>query len=462
MALPRRRVLALSKAIAAGSLLAGCAALNPPAAETASPSPRPSDPPTSSPPAGTPEGLSAPIEQFTFWNAVLGVDVFKRVATGTDNRLFSPYSVAVALAMPYAGARGETRSQMASTLRYPFDGEELHSAVHTLHERLTPADQPGLSATPSPTPTGDGERYELPLRFIDANALWGQAGFPWREAYLSLVDQYYAAGLRQLDFSTEPEAARERINRWVADVTRERITGLLPRGSISGMTRLVLTNAVYFRALWEHPFDPSETEAAPFTAIDGSTADVPMMRSDEESFQYAKIDGHQVVELPYRDGEFGMVVVLPPEGKFDRFQDALTASRLWRWLDGLESRVGTVTMPKFEFESGFELSDVLASLGMPAAFDGGRADFSGMTTGEAGEGLFIDGVHHKTFIGVDEKGTEAAAATGVVIAASAVVGEDPFELTLDRPFLFLIRERRTGAVVFLGRVVDASSATPSS
>lgn len=470
MVLRRRQVLALSKALAVSSLLAGCSTDGP--AGIASPRPQSTtdkSPTESSSPTKTsekptqtletPTGITAtPIREVTYGNTVFGVDLLQTIATGNENRLFSPYSVAIALAMTYAGARGETRSQMESTLHYPFEGEELHGTIQSLHDTLIPEGQE--DATPTPTPTPDGERYDIPLRFVDANALWGQEGFPWREAYLSLVERYYAAGLHQLDFAADPEDARSTINDWVAETTREKITDLLPPGSISSATRLVLTNAVYFQALWENPFTPSDTESNPFTALDGSTADIPLMTIDDKGFPYAKVDGHQLVELPYRGGEFGMVIILPPEGEYNAFQESLTAERLWRWLSRLEFRAGTLSIPKFTFDSGFELKKVLAELGMPAAFDSSRADLSGMAEGGAGEALFIDEVYHKTFISVDEKGTEAAAATGVVIPVSAVKGPEPFEMTVDRPFLFLIRERQTGAILFLGRMVDASEAQP--
>lgn len=457
----RREVLELAQAATACGLLAGCSATRPAQPDSTPARSSDTDSPAPSPirSTGTPADISSsPVRRLTFGNAVFGVNLLQSVSGDAGNRLFSPYSIAIALAMTYAGARGETRRQMASTLHYPYDGSELHRTVQELHERL--ATMEAGESTPTPTSTPDDEQRDIPLQLIDANALWGQEGFPWRQAYRSLVERYYSAGLHQLDFAENPDAARRTINRWVSTVTRENITDLLPRGSISRATRLVLTNAVYFQAIWDHPFMLSNTESKPFTALDGSQTDIPMMTNDSRKFPYAEVAGHQLIELPYREDTYGMVIVLPPEGEYLSFESSLTAARLWYWLEELESRAGAITIPKFRFESQFQLSKALAKLGMPRAFDPSTADLSGMAEEGAGDALYIDEVHHKTFISVDEKGTEAAAATGIVIPVSGVVGEEPFEMTVDRPFLFLIRERRTGAVLFLGRMVDAEGAHP--
>lgn len=458
---PSRRDVLHLQAIAASGLLAGCSTLPPVDPEpTSDESPTPRSPaatPTQS--IGTPADISTPIRKVTFSNTVFGVNLLQSVTRQPANQLVSPYSIAIALAMTYAGARGDTRTQMQSTLHYPFEGTELHQTLQRLHQRLDTRESDG--STPTPTPTPDEEdQHRVPLQLIDANSLWGQEGFPWSDAYLSLVEQYYSAGLRQLDFADDPDAARREINRWVSAMTRENIPELLPAGSISAATRLVLTNAVYFQALWNHPFSPSDTDSRPFTNLDGSDTEIPMMTNDSRAFPYADIGGLQLIELPYQDDDYGMVIVLPPDGEYDDFETSLTASKLWDWLDQLEERAGAITIPKFRFDARFQLSSTLAALGMPDAFDPSKADLSEMAADEAGDALYIDEVHHKTFISVDEKGTEAAAATGIVIPVSAVVGEDPFEMIVDRPFLFLIRERRTGAILFLGRMVDAEQAQP--
>lgn len=456
----RRDVLHLQALVASG-LLAGCSTIPPGDPESVSPeSPNPrasAASPTQT--IGTPANISTPIRKVTFGNTVFGVNLLRSVTGQRTNQLVSPYSIAIALAMTYAGARGETRTQLKSTLRYPFEGTELHQTIQALHQQLDTGDAGDSTPTPTPTPDDD-EQHRVPLRLIDANALWGQEGFPWSDAYLTLVEQYYSAGLHQLDFADDPDAARQEINRWVSTMTRGNIPELLPAGSISAATRLVLTNAVHFQALWDHPFSPSNTEPRPFTNLDGSQTEIPMMTNDNRAFPYAEIDGLQFIELPYQDADYGMVIVLPPDGEYEDFESSLSASKLWNWLEQLEEKAGAITVPKFQFDARFQLSSTLAALGMPDAFDPTEADLSKMAEDDAGEALYIDEVHHKTFISVDEKGTEAAAATGIVIPVSEVVGEDPFEMTVDRPFLFLIRERSTGAILFLGRMVDAEQAQP--
>lgn len=458
----RRRALQLSGA-ALGTLLAGCSAItgsSPRSQPTESPSPEEtsttqSPTPTATP--ATPIAVTTPAERVAYRNTKFGIDLFRTITTGTDNLLLSPYSVGVALAMTYAGARGTTRSQMRATLHYPFPEQRLHRAFRTIHDRLLPDDQAGATPTPTPTPTSTTETaapdYNIPLRVYDANRVWGQQGFPWRDAYLSLLDRCYEAGFESIDFDS-PTASRRRINDWVAQVTRGEVPTLLPDGAITPDTRLVLTNALYFQALWQYQFPPSKTEPRRFTSLDGTATELPMMRL-HEGLPYAAVDGHQLVELPYRRGSFGMVIILPPEGEYRAFERSLTADRLWRWMAQLEERVGRVRLPRFAFDTSEQLKSVLGGLGMSTAF-GPEADFSGMTSTET-NGLAIKDVYHETSIAVDEKGTTATAASGVVMLVSRTVG-DEFEMTVDRPFSFVIRERGTGTVLFMGRVTDGAAA----
>ncbi|SEO52026.1 serpin B [Halogranum amylolyticum] len=439
----RRDLLALSGALAAGGLLAGCLA------------------PVQGDDTVTVESDESPVTPDD-----VGDDVLRRlVADNTDfaldlhgtlaeadpnaNRFVSPYSVSVALAMTYAGARGETRQQMGQTLRFSLAREKLHPAFHTLRGQVN-------GETDGDAESDDSE--PRPFTLTGANALWGQEGYPWRDAYLATVEANYGAGLHAVDFASDAEAARQTINSWVADRTEDRIRNLLPKGSVHGLTRLVLTNAIYFKANWQHEFDEEKTTSREFTALDGSTAEVPTMEVTED-FQYAAVDGHQLVELPYVGGDVSMVVVLPRDGRFEQFEQRLDAARLSTLLEALDEREGTLRLPKFTFESATSLKQTLSELGMPVAFDQNDADFSGMADPEAGK-LFIGDVIHKSFVGVDEKGTEAAAATAVTMEVSSaeVDPPKPFEMTVDRPFLFAIRHRRTDAVLFLGRVVDAAAA----
>jgi serpin B len=251
-----------------------------------------------------------------------------------------------------------------------------------------------------------------------------------------------------LDFASAPEEARTTINEWVSEQTEERIKDLIPQGAIDALTRLVLTNAIYFNAAWANPFEEAATHDGPFHLLDGSEASVPLMKQTE-GFGYAEGEGYQAVELPYDGRELAMVVLLPREGQFEEFEGGLDAAQAEQIIGSLAYRQVALTMPKFEFESEFMLRDTLAALGMAEAFSE-QADFSGMT---GQRDLFISDVVHKAFVSVDENGTEAAAATAVIMKLTAAV-EEPAEMTMDRPFIFLIRDLETGAILFVGRVVE--------
>jgi serpin B len=257
--------------------------------------------------------------------------------------------------------------------------------------------------------------------------------------------------LRVLDFAGAPEESRVTINDWVSEETEGKIENLIPQGAIDPLTRLVLTNAIYFNAAWANPFEKDATQDGPFTLLDGSQVTVPMMRQTE-SFGYTRGEGYQAVELPYDGREMSMVILLPDRDGFEPFEDSLDAERVQAIVEDLEYGQVVLTMPKFEFDSGFSLKEALIAMGMPAAFSGG-ADFSGMTGDRA---LSIADVIHKAFVSVDEEGTEAAAATAVVMVESAMPGQ-PVEVTIDCPFIFLIRDIETGAILFVGRVVDPST-----
>ncbi|MGM0591480.1 MAG: serpin family protein [Halobacteriota archaeon] len=253
--------------------------------------------------------------------------------------------------------------------------------------------------------------------------------------------------------------ARTTINDWVATETNEKIPDLLPKSLITDATRFVLTNAIYFYANWAEQFDEANTEDREFTALDGAGQSVPMMRQSEE-FPYAAVDGHQLVELPYVGKKTSMVVLLPPDGAFERVEGDLNASRLGELLDHLDVRDGSITLPKFTFRSSLSLKNALSQLGMSNAFEP-TADFGAMVDrAQTSEPLWLFDVVHEGYVAVDEKGTEAVAATGAVGGASSA-GPPPFEMVVDRPFLFLIRDRETGTVLFLGRVVDAEAAQSS-
>lgn len=359
------------------------------------------------------------------------------------NVFSSPHSVSVAMAMLYAGARGDTEHGMADAMRYTL-GEDLHPATEALSVdldgRVDSADDSGLVDRI----LGRDGSFDLSV----ANALWGSDSFPYREEYLDTVEEHYDAGLREVDFA-DSERTRAEINEWVAGETNDRIEEILPEGSITANTRLVVTNAIYLLADWEKQFDPDDTSEGEFTALDGSAEQVQMMRQTTE-FPFVAAEGLALVELPYVGEELSMVVIVP-DGEFvefEPFETDLDADQLDELLSELDPTETEVVLPKFEFGFDAHLNETLAALGMEQAFDPGNADFSGMADAE----LAIGDVFHESYIAVDEAGTEAAAATASTVEEDSA----PPAVIADRPFLFLIRDRPTGAILFLGRIGDMS------
>jgi serpin B len=368
-------------------------------------------------------------------NSTLAFDLYQALKE-EDNLFYSPHSISLALAMTYAGARGETAQQMADTLHFVLPQDRLHPAFNSLDLELARRSEGAKGK--------DGNGFRLNI----VNAIWGQKDYDFLSNFLDLLAENYGAGLRVLDFVSAPEESRITINNWVSDQTEGRIEDLIPPGLIDALTRLVLTNAIYFNAAWQYPFPEDMTEDGPFYPLDGGEVTVPMM-SQEELFGYTEGDGYQAVELPYDGGELSMVILLPAPGQFETFEDSLDAQQVVGIIGMLARRQVTLTMPKFEFTSSFSLKEALAGMGMPIAFSGG-ADFSGMT---GNRDLFIADVVHKAFISVDEAGTEAAAASAVVMPM-AMPPEETAEVTVNHPFIFLIRDIETGAILFVGRVVN--------
>lgn len=374
-------------------------------------------------------------------NAAFGLDLYRELSAESDESLFlSPYSISVALAMTYLGAEGETASEMADVLR--FD-ESVHEAFEEMASALDAREETEDDALGDEDPdTVDAFKLRV------ANALWGREGESFAEDFLDDTERYYGAGLNEADFMGDPDGERERINDWVADQTEDRIEDLLPPGSIDANTVLVLTNAIYFLASWLSEFDPEDTEEGTFERLDGTETTAPFMSQDLET-PYAEVDGTQAIELPYVGGEVSMVLLLPPAGELESFEADLDAEQLFDMFDSLSAHTGMLELPRFEVETEFELATALKGLGMTRAF-GSEADFGGMF--EEDGGAWIDEVYHDAFVTVNEEGTEAAAATAVVMTDSAP--PDWGELRFDRPFLFCIRDRPTDAVLFLGRVGD--------
>lgn len=372
-------------------------------------------------------------------NTAFAVDLYQRLREGDANLFFSPHSISVALAMTYAGARGETATQMAETLHFTLEDAALHRAFNALDAAL---------AAQSAAAAGDArEAFELHV----ANSLWAEQEFTFLPEFLDTLAQNYGAGLNLVSFKAAAEAARQAINAWVEAQTEKRIRDLIPEGGVDGLTRLVLANAIYFNAAWTYPFEKDLTAEGEFTALSGAVQSAPVMRwSGSKLVRYAAGEGYQAVELPYQGGQASMVLLVPDAGNFEAFEAGLTGARVQELVAGLEAQNVALTLPAFEMETKFNLAEALQQLGMVEAFDQASADFSGMT---GAADLYIGAVFHKAFVRVDEAGTEAAAATAVVMQLKAMPVHE-VELTVDRPFIYLIRDMQSGAVLFMGRVAD--------
>ncbi|MBF0569788.1 MAG: serpin family protein [Candidatus Omnitrophica bacterium] len=364
--------------------------------------------------------LSESNNQFAF-------NLYQRYAARGGNVFFSPYSLATALGMTYEGARGKTADEMRTVLGFSADDAARRAATSEMIGRLNVEDP----------------LFELTM----ANALWAQKGFSFLPDYLKMVKTVYGGEARSLDFFADAENSRITINSWVAEQTRDRIKDLLPERSLNSSTRLVLTNAVYFKGQWQTAFDKSQTTLSAFWLSPETFKDVAMMHK-LDSFAYGENDAAQFLELPYKGDELSMIVILPK----DRTAAALAAGA---WQVKMAPEKVSVSLPSFEFGEGSELSDDLKALGMASAFGQG-ADFSGMT---GKPDLYIGAVYHKAWIKVNEEGTEAAAATAVTMEDKAVFLEEapPKVFYADRPFIFMIQDRRSGQILFMGRVTDPAA-----
>jgi serpin B len=363
-------------------------------------------------------------------NSAFACDLYQKIRSDNGNLFFSPYSISAALAMTYAGARGETEQQMAEVLHFMLPQERLHSAFNALDLALA---------------SEGNDNFRLDI----ANALWGQVGYYFRSDFLDRLAANYGAGMWLVDFIEDAELARIRINDWVSAHTENKIENLLPPESVNSLTRLVLTNAIYFHASWLFPF--WTTRESTFTLLDNSRVTTQMM-SEEEELRYAEGEGYQAVELPYIDGDASMLIILPTLDKFNEFETTLNAERVSEIVENLVYMHVFIEMPKFEFAKSLDLVQILQEMGMPAAFEFLGADFSGI---DNTHDLFITNVLHKAFISVDEQGTEATAATA--INASLGVPPSLTEISIDHPFIFMIRNNSTGAILFLGRVLDPTA-----
>jgi serpin B len=366
-------------------------------------------------------------------NNAFAADLYGMLRGAEGNLFLSPYSISTALAMTWAGARGNTAAQMAQTLHLDLPADRLHPAFAALMADVNKA---------------NGKGCQLSV----ANALWGQKGYGFLGAFLQLVKEHYAAELTEVDFAGATEVARKQINDWVAKQTNDKIRDLIQPGVLTALTRLVLTNAVYFKGDWTHRFDKAATANAPFWLAPDKSVEVPMMNQSGD-FWYRETDQCQVLGLPYAGSPLSMFVLLPrAKDGLPQLEAALTEQTLSEWLTLGRPRKAEVALPRFKLTSQFELVPTLKKLGMTDAFSVPPADFSGMN-GKLD--LVISAVIHKAYVDVNEEGTEAAAATAAVVAMTGLppAGE-PVVFRADHPFVFLIRHNPTRSILFIGRLVD--------
>ncbi|MFB6262844.1 MAG: serpin family protein [Bradymonadaceae bacterium] len=388
-----------------------------------------------------PDASKTDISSLTDGQSAFAFDLYGRLKQkkSGENLFYSPYSLSTVLAMVRAGAAGTTESQLNEAVHLSLPEEKLHPAFNAVAQSLERRAEE------------TGDRRGTPFRLRLADAVWGQSGFSIKEPYLDTLAQHYGAGLKTLDFQKRPESARKTINRWVAQQTEGKIEELLPKGSVDPRTRLLLTDAIYFKATWAETFDEKKTSPGTFTTLDGESVETPMMHGELRDTAYAEGQHWMAIEMPYVGGDVSMVAIVPNEGSFSTIEGKLSPDWLSTVLDKLHPQALELTFPKFEFESSFSAKSLLQKLGAKAPFDPEKADFSGISDRAD---LHLTDVVHKARISVDEQGTEAAAASGATMGVTSLPQYQ--DVAVDRPFIFVIRDRETGAPLFVGRVVDPS------
>ena len=396
---------------------------------------------TEPPAAPTPPGTPAPgsMQDIVAANNRFASDLYRELAAGPGsegkNIFFSPFSLSTALAITYEGARGETADEIRAVFHFPDDQARMRE---------------GFSGMISAVNRGDAA-YSLRT----ANALWAEQTYPFLPAYIRTAEEYYGAATTNLDFISHPEESRETINTWVEEQTEDRIRDLLQEGDIDPLTRLVITNAIYFKGDWVWQFDKNETREADFRTGTGTTVRVPMMAmtGEEAHFHYAETADLQILGMPYASmngTNLSMVVLLPKGDDLAAAERALDPAVLPALWDSMTMREVHVYFPKFRLETRYSLPETLGAMGMPTAFSR-NADLSGM---DGTRDLVISDVIHQAFVEVDEEGTEAAAATAVVIRLVSAPADPVPVVNADHPFIFLIRDDETGIILFVGRVAD--------
>jgi serpin B len=385
-----------------------------------------------------------------------GVDLHRQLATGNENLCVSPFSIESALGMTFAGADGDTRTQMARVLHFPSDASTVAASFASLQHSLEEMSAKTAELAKKPRQFGGPSE---PITLNIANRLFAQKDYDFRQDFLSLVKQNYGAAFEPMDFVADPKAATQHINKWVADQTRDKIRNLIPMDALNKLTRLVLANALYLKAPWADPFSEKTTQPEPFHIHGGAPVNVSMMRKTER-FGYAKREGFSAVSLPYAGDDLQFLVLLPDEANGLRAVESKLTANVLAECAKLETQDVDLHLPKFKLEPPtIALAEKLQALGMKSAFDipQGSANFDKMAPRKPNDYLYISNVFHKTFIALDEKGTEAAAATAVVMMrATAMRGPKPppIEVKVDRPFVYAIQHVPSGVCLFLGRVTD--------
>lgn len=373
-------------------------------------------------------------------NTAFALEFYDLIRNEDGNIIYSPFSLSLALNMTMAGAESSTEQAMLDALQINLPGEDVHPAINALLLAIEASQEKNDNDF-------EGESFQLNI----ANSIWGQDGFNFEQAFLDILAQHYEAGIFSVDFVNNPESARNAINDWVSEETEEKIEDLIPPDAINPLTRLVLANAIYFYGAWMHPFDQNATAEAPFFLLDDTEISVDMMKLFEEGFLYHQGENFQALNLPYRNSDFVMTLLVPDAGSFDEFEDSLSQRDLDEIFADMSFNMVNLELPKFDFETEINANNALIALGMEEAFDPNLSDFSGIADIED---LHITDVLQKATITVDEEGTEAAAATAVIIGVTSAPIDEPISLVIDRPFLFMIRHRLSNTILFMGRVLE--------
>ena len=365
-----------------------------------------------------------------------GFSLFSNILQNdTGNVFFSPYSISNAFSMVYEGSGGSTKDEIQSVFHFNKNDTSRRESVKAIDSELN----------------NPNEKFKLSI----ANALWLQKDFPVLKDYTDTLGKYYSALATNLDFKTKADDSRQIINSWVENKTNQKIKDLFPPGSLDYTTRAVLTNAIYFKGNWTYQFNENQTKDDDFHVTDKQTVKVPMMTT-KSNFKYLSDNDLQILEMPYQGGNLSMIVLLPKENNLKSLTNSISAEKLNGWKSKLTPEQVTVYMPKFTLNTKYILNDNLVFMGMPTAFSPNNANFSGITDIRV-HPLFISIVIHQAFVKVDEKGTEAAAATGIGMSEATSVGPPPIVFRADHPFMFLIYDNHTGLILFMGQVVDPST-----